>query len=261
MKNDIDDLLSIMARLRDPRSGCPWDLQQDYASIVPHTLEEAYEVAHAIEQGTKEELRDELGDLLFQIIFYSQLAKEEQAFDFDDVVAAICQKMVRRHPHVFSDEKSTPYDEIASRWEEIKVQEKSSRSSRYLLDDIAHNMPALTRSLKLQKRAARHGFDWPDITPVFDKLQEEILEVREALELDGNQEKITEEVGDLLFSCVNLARHANIDPEQALRVANYKFQKRFNRVEELARQAEMPLTNCDLEQLEQYWQQAKQETS
>jgi len=256
----LPDLLHLMARLRDPQHGCPWDLQQDYASIVPHTLEEAYEVADAIESGDFEHLPGELGDLLFQVVYYSQLAREEGRFDFATVVDAITRKLVRRHPHVFpnGDLYGSPelpqLDEAAikRRWEEIKAEERAEKAAApeqlSLLDDVPSALPALSRAAKLQKRAAQVGFDWPEALPVVDKVREELDEVLEA---------IAEELGDLLFVVVNLARHLKVDPENALRAANSKFERRFRFIEQALRDAGRPIENCDLEELDALWGEAK----
>ncbi|KWS94526.1 nucleoside triphosphate pyrophosphohydrolase [Pseudomonas syringae] len=233
----VQDLLNLMARLRDPQSGCPWDLKQTYASIVPHTLEEAYEVADAIEQGDLDHLKGELGDLLFQVVFYAQLAKEEGRFEFDDVIDGITRKLLRRHPHVFPTGElyapaETPRltdEHVNQRWDEIKAEERAEKSGApeqlSLLDDVPVALPALSRAAKLQKRASQVGFDWPAALPVVDKVREELDEILEAM-VDNDAEGIAEEVGDLLFSVVNLARHLKVDPETALRSANSKFMHR-----------------------------------
>src|SRR5690606_29823025 len=222
----LDDLLHLMARLRDPQHGCPWDLQQDWRSIVAHTIEEAYEVADVIERASFAELPGELGDLLFQVVYYSQVGREEGRFGFAEVVDAITRKLVRRHPHVFPDgDLYGPADaprldeaQIARRWEEIKTQERAERATSpvqlSLLDDVPATLPALSRSVKLQKRAATVGFDWPDALPVFDKVREELDEVLQAMS-DADPEQVAEELGDLLFSVSNLARHLAVDPEAA----------------------------------------------
>lgn len=264
----LDDLLHLMARLRDPQRGCPWDLQQSYRSLVPHTLEEAYEVADVIERGDFEQLPGELGDLLFQVVYYSQLAGEEGRFAFADVVNAITRKLLRRHPHVFPDGDlygalDTPrLDEaaISRRWEEIKAEERAERAAApqqlSLLDDVPGTLPALSRAAKLQKRAAGVGFDWPEALPVLDKVREELDEVLEAMsENDGPA--ITEEIGDLLFSVTNLARHLKVDPEAALRAANQKFERRFRFIEQALRISDRPIEACMLEELDSLWAEAK----
>jgi len=256
MSDNIHRLLEIMARLRDPEAGCPWDLKQTFSSIVPHTLEEAYEVAYAIEQGDYAELRDELGDLLFQIVFYAQLAKEQQLFEFDDVVDAICDKMLRRHPHVFDEAFSGGQDDhgLHRRWHQIKQQEKAHVS---LLDGITKTLPAMTLANKMQKKVAQVGFDWPGPAPVLEKVREELQEIEQELSDSADPQRLEEEVGDLLFACVNLARHLGTDPEQALRKGNEKFERRFRHLEAaIVRQGE-EVSDLNLEQLEEYWQKGK----
>lgn len=264
----LADLLHLMARLRDPQHGCPWDLQQDYASIVPHTLEEAYEVADAIERRDFAHLPGELGDLLFQVVYYSQLAREEGRFDFATVVDAITRKLVRRHPHVFPDgdlygsPELPRLDEAAikQRWEQIKAEERAEQAAApeqlSLLDDVPHALPALSRAAKLQKRAAGVGFDWPEALPVVDKLHEELNEVLEAMS-ENDPQAIAEEIGDLLFVVVNLARHLKVDPENALRAANGKFERRFRFIEQALRDAGRSPESCDLEELNALWDAAK----
>ncbi|QQN51874.1 nucleoside triphosphate pyrophosphohydrolase [Stutzerimonas balearica] len=264
----LADLLHLMARLRDPQHGCPWDLQQDYASIVPHTLEEAYEVADAIERRDFAHLPGELGDLLFQVVYYSQLAREEGRFDFATVVDAITRKLVRRHPHVFPDgdlygsPELPRLDEAATkqRWEQIKAEERAEQAAApeqlSLLDDVPHALPALSRAAKLQKRAAGVGFDWPEALPVVDKLHEELNEVLEAMS-ENDPQAIAEEIGDLLFVVVNLARHLKVDPENALRAANGKFERRFRFIEQALRDAGRSPESCDLEELDALWDAAK----
>ncbi len=253
---NIQQLLDIMSRLRDPEAGCPWDQKQTYQSIVPHTLEEAYEVADTIERGDFDELRDELGDLLFQIVFYAQLAKEESRFEFADVVDAISDKLIRRHPHVFADMKFANADDQTAHWEATKAKERSAKtaSEPSQLDGVVQGMPALSLARKLQSRAARVGFDWPSEQGVFAKLDEEANECREAW---SDDEARSEELGDLLFTCVNLSRHADVDPEQALRMANKKFERRFRIMESLASQKGMRLTELSTTQWEGLWEQAK----
>ncbi|AXA67608.1 MULTISPECIES: nucleoside triphosphate pyrophosphohydrolase [Pseudomonas] len=264
----LDDLLHLMARLRDPQHGCPWDLRQDYASIVPHTLEEAYEVADAIARRDFPQVRDELGDLLFQVVYYSQLGREDGHFDFAQVVDGITRKLVRRHPHVFPDgDLHGPLDlprldeaTIKRRWEEIKAEERAEKAAApeqlSLLDDVPAALPALSRAAKLQKRAANVGFDWADATPVVAKIQEELDEVREAV-ANGQAAQVAEEVGDLLFVMVNLARHLQVDAEDALRQANAKFERRFRFIEEgLNAQGRTP-QEASLEEMDALWDAAK----
>ncbi|WP_257111085.1 nucleoside triphosphate pyrophosphohydrolase [Pseudomonas ficuserectae] len=266
----VQDLLNLMARLRDPQSGCPWDLKQTYASIVPHTLEEAYEVADAIEQGDLDHLKGELGDLLFQVVFYAQLAKEEGRFEFDDVIDGITRKLLRRHPHVFPTGElyapaETPRltdEQVNQRWDEIKAEERAEKSGApeqlSLLDDVPVALPALSRAAKLQKRASQVGFDWPAALPVVDKVREELDEILEAM-VDNDAEGIAEEVGDLLFSVVNLARHLKVDPETALRSANSKFDRRFRFIEQALRHIQRPIEECSLEEMDALWGEAKRQ--
>lgn len=260
----IDELLAIMARLRDPQGGCPWDLEQDFGTIAPYTIEEAYEVADAIERDDMPALKDELGDLLFQAVFHAQLAKERGAFVFDDVVAAIVDKMLRRHPHVFGDAaRADSADAQLADWERIKQQERASDPDTSALAGITRGLPEWQRATKLQKRAARVGFDWPDVDPVFDKLHEELDEVRAELAHRGgdgfSQERLEDEIGDVLFVCVNLARHAKVDVGVALRRANAKFERRFRRMEALAQAAGGALADRDLAAQDALWNQAKRE--
>ena len=257
----IDALLAIMARLRDPDGGCPWDLEQDFSTIAPYTIEEAYEVADAIEQGDMAELRDELGDLLFQVAFHARMAEEQDAFAFGDVVQAICEKMIRRHPHVFGDEEQREAGAVKGRWEEIKAQEKAAKSKKTesILDDVPLSLPGLTRAVKLQNRAARVGFDWPDTSLVIDKLNEEMLELSTEVAKGGDADRLEDEMGDLLFVYANLARHLKVDPEKALRRANAKFRRRFGRIEEkLAAQGRTP-EDSNLEEMDALWDEAKAE--
>jgi len=254
----IEKLQWIMSQLRDPEHGCPWDLKQDFKSIVPHTIEEAYEVADAIEQQDFPELEKELGDLLFQVIFYSQLGKEQQLFDFDKVVAAVCEKLIRRHPHVFSDTNLATDEQIKANWEAEKAKERQARSSSEqisVLADIPKSLPALSRAAKIQKRCADVGFDWTNIHDVVDKVEEEIQEVKE--ELQGDRSGLAEELGDLMFAVVNICRHAKEDPEALLRQANEKFTQRFHVVEAQVAQSGREFEHHSLDELEQYWQVAK----
>jgi len=249
----IARLLEIMARLRDPDSGCPWDIEQDFASIAPYTIEEAYEVADAIERDAMDELPGELGDLLLQVVYHAQMAAEAGHFGWDDVVASISDKMVTRHPHVFGDESrdKTANQQVAD-WEKIKAAERGGATTS-ALDGVALGLPALTRAVKLQNRAARVGFDWPDIGPVIDKIAEEAREVTEAA--PGTEQ--FEEFGDLMFVIANLARHMKIDPEEALRAANAKFMRRFQGVEaRLAAIGKTP-TQSDLAEMDALWDKVK----
>lgn len=253
----MQELLAIMARLRDPEQGCPWDRRQDFASIVPHTLEEAYELAEAIEHNSGEAIRDELGDLLFQVVFYAQLGREAGWFDFEAVAAGICEKLRRRHPHVFGDVDVADEAKVHAQWEQIKAGERAGEGKAGTLAGVAANLPALTRARKLQKRAAGVGFDWADTAPVIDKIREELDEFGEELALSDNRDRLEEELGDFLFAGVNLARHAGIDPERALRRANRKFETRFAYIE--ARMAERGSTPADasLEEMDALWEEAK----
>ena len=255
----IDRLLEIMEKLRDPRDGCPWDLQQSFATIVPYTIEEAYEVAEAATREDAVDLADELGDLLFQVVFHAQMAKEKGWFEFEAVVGAITDKMVRRHPHVFGDEAIADARSQSLRWEEHKAAERSQRGqdtpvSR--LDGVADGLPALRRAWKLQRRAARAGFDWPDTHGVVARIREETAEL-EAEIRTGEEEAQRHELGDLLFSCVNLARHMDMDPDQALREANLRFQRRFRQMEIRADAAGECLEDADTDTLETWWEDAK----
>ncbi len=268
---DIDRLLAIMARLRDPQSGCPWDVQQDFASIAPYTIEEAYEVADAIDRGDLDDLKDELGDLLLQVVFHARMAQEQGAFEFADVVAAISDKMVRRHPHVFADAavQGAEVEDVEAQtvaWEEHKRRERedSGHHDRSALAGIARGLPEWQRAVKLQKRAARVGFDWPDVTPVIAKLHEEIEEVRvefAALDADPDdaaaRDRLEDEIGDVLFVCANLARHAKVDVGAALRRANLKFERRFRAMETLAEADGQQLAGQSLDAQDRYWDRAK----
>jgi MazG family protein len=253
----ITQLLQVMARLRDPNGGCPWDLEQTFATIAPYTVEEAYEVADAIERNDLPDLKEELGDLLLQVVYHAQIAREMGAFSFDDVAQAITDKMIRRHPHVFGEDKVDDPAEQTRRWEAIKAAERSRKDARSsVLDAIPTGLPALTRAVKLTARAARVGFDWPDVSQVLDKLQEEVGEL-EAEIAARDQAKMREEFGDLLFVMANLARKLDLEPEDALRAANAKFTRRFNYIEAaLARQGRAP-ADSDLAEMDDLWNEAK----
>lgn len=265
MSNAITELLKTMEQLRDPERGCPWDRAQTFASIVPHTIEETYEVVDCVERQDYNHLREELGDLLFQVVFLSRIAEEQGLFCFDDVTKEITAKLHRRHPHVFGDAKIDSHDELSRVWESIKQQEREQKeenapASRYLLDEVEPTHPALTHAGKLQKTAKKVGFDWPDVQGVFAKLDEEVMELREALEsADVSVSHIEHEMGDILFACVNLARHVKVNPETALRKANYRFIQRFQRMEDLATQASRKLQDLTLDELEREWQEAKRQ--
>ena len=269
----IDELKGIMTRLRAPDGGCPWDQKQDFRSISPYTIEEAYEVVDAIENGDMAALCDELGDLLFQVIYHAEMAREEGRFDFDDVVHAISAKLIRRHPHVFGEETLQSDDEIREMWERVKREEKAAQSAAHaasLLDGVPVGLPGLTRAVKLQKKASRVGFDWGSVGPVMDKIEEELGELREAMAADeGLQagasghsggkagDKVAEEFGDLLFVMANLARHMRIDPEDAIRQANGKFCRRFAHIETRLDENGTTLEAASLEEMEALWDEAK----
>jgi MazG family protein len=256
-KDKLRQLLEIMEQLRDPVTGCPWDLAQDFASIAPYTIEEAYEVADAIQRGHMDDLCDELGDLLFQVVFHSQMARESGAFDFETVVEAICSKMVRRHPHVFGGAVVPSAEEQTESWERMKAGEREAGGCSSLMDGIPRGMAELQRSVKLQKRASQVGFDWASPQPVLEKFAEEVAELHEAM-MSGNRKHIEEELGDLLFVVTNLARQLKIDPARALRVANAKFEGRFRGVEEAAGSREA-LEAMSLDRMEALWSQVKQQ--
>jgi ATP diphosphatase len=254
----IERLLSIMARLRDPERGCPWDLQQDFRSVAPHTLEEAYEVADAIERGDLGRLRDELGDLLFQVAFHARLAQEQGAFAFDDVVDAISDKLTRRHPHVFGDARVSGAAGQSAAWERMKREERTARGEAGALADIPSALPALTRARKLGARAAQAGFDWPSAAGPRAKVSEELAELDASLE-SGDAAAREAELGDLLFSIVNLARHLDLDPESALRRANERFARRYRHVERELDRLGQPVTGASPELLDRLWVAAKAE--
>lgn len=250
---DIRPLATIMEQLRAPVTGCPWDLEQDFVSIVRYTIEEAYEVADAVERNDMAALKDELGDLLLQVVFHSQMASEQKLFDLQDVVNGICDKMIRRHPHVFGNSEADSADSVVMNWEAIKAAERQDKvADKSALADVARPLPALLRAQKLQKRAAQTGFDWPDVEGAFDKLSEEIQEVRGA---KTDMERF-EELGDLLFSAVNISRHMGVDAEAALKAANAKFEKRFRAMEDFAAGGFPELSLDDKEAL---WRRAKLE--
>lgn len=263
----LSQLLAVMAQLRDPERGCPWDCEQDFRSIVPHTLEEAYEVADAIERGDRDDMRDELGDLLFQVVFYAQLGQEEGSFDFEAIAQGVLDKIIRRHPHVFGERQETSAASQRATWEAIKAQERENKrdpsataAAPSALDDVPLGLPALTRSRKLQSRAARVGFDWPDESAVFSKIQEELAELEEAINTaPTDQAHIAEEMGDVLLACVNLARRLGVDPEQALRAGNTKFERRFRALEQLLAAEGVALEEAGFARLEAAYQSAKRE--
>ena len=265
---DISRLLEIMAALRTPVTGCPWDLQQDFATIKPYTIEEAYEVADAIERNDMDDLREELGDLLLQVVFHARMAEEAGEFSFGDVVEAITRKMIRRHPHVFDRSDADTPDAVKLQWDEIKAEEKRERAERRAQRGITEDFkqgylgavhraqPALTEALKLQQRAAKVGFDWLEAEPILDKIEEEVGELREALR-SGRKEKVVDELGDLIFAMVNIGRHVGADPEDALRGTNTKFRRPFRHIETELQKAGESLEEASLERMEDLWQAAK----
>lgn len=264
----IERLLEIMAALRTPVTGCPWDLEQNFETIKPYTIEEAYEVADAIERGDLDDLREELGDLLLQVVFHARMAEEIGEFTFDDVVQAITTKMIRRHPHVFGTGDANDPKAVKVRWEEIKAEEKRERRERRaargitedhkqgFLGSVHRSQPALTEALKLQQQAAKVGFDWSEPEPILDKIEEEIGELRAALK-SGNKAKVADELGDLIFAAVNIGRHVGADPEMALRGTNTKFRRRFAHIERELEKAGESLEEASLERMEDLWQAAK----
>lgn len=262
---DISRLIEIMAALRDRETGCPWDVEQTFETIAPYTIEEAYEVRDAIDRNDMVDLREELGDLLLQVVFHSRIAEEEGHFSFGDVVEAITTKMIRRHPHVFGETDARQADAVKVMWEKIKAEEKKERLARRspdqreehgYLDDVAIALPALMRALKLQQKAARVGFDWKAAEPVLDKIEEEIAELRQAI-AQSRHDEVAEEFGDLLFALVNLGRHLDVDPESALRSANEKFRRRFHQIERELKANEKDLGSATLDEMEMLWQRAK----
>jgi len=265
---DISRLIEIMAALRNPETGCPWDIEQDFESIKPYTLEEAYEVADAIERKDMDDLCDELGDLLLQVVFHARMAEEAGEFSFGDVVEAITRKMIRRHPHVFARSDADTPDAVKKQWDEIKQAEKRERAERRarrgmsedfkagFLGSVQRSFPALTEALKLQERAAKVGFDWSAPEPILDKIEEEVDELRVALH-EGDKSKVSDELGDLIFAVVNIGRHVKADPEQALRGTNTKFRRRFNHIETVLDAGGESLEAASLERMEEIWQAAK----
>jgi len=265
---NINDLLEIMAKLREPEGGCPWDVEQTFSTIAPYTIEEAYEVDEAIRNNDMDSLKDELGDLLFQTIFHTQMAAEENIFNFQDVVQNVSEKMVRRHPHVFGDVSIDDADAQISSWERLKAKERAEKAAKEnrgataklsALDGLTHGLPALLRAVKLQKRAARVGFDWPETEQVIDKIQEECSELLHEVRSGSDTKLIKEEFGDLLFVMSNLARHFKLDPEECLRGANAKFERRFRSVEDkLSEQGRSP-EQSNLEEMDTLWDKVKEE--
>jgi MazG family protein len=263
MPDNIARLLRIMAKLRSPEGGCPWDVEQTFETIAPHTIEEAYEVADAIQRGDMADLKDELGDLLFQVVFHARMAEEAGQFDFPDVAKAISNKMVERHPNVFGEASVATAAAQTEAWEVRKAQERSrkavseGRNAPSALDGVIAGLPALVRALKLQKRAARVGFDWPDPAPVRAKIDEELAEIDRELASGHAPDRLEDEIGDLLFVCVNLARHLSVDPESALRRSNLKFETRFRRIEALAAAQGRTLDALTLAEMDALWDRAK----
>ncbi len=265
---DISRLIEIMAALRTPVTGCPWDLDQNFSTIKPYTIEEAYEVGDAIERNDMDDLCEELGDLLLQVVFHARMAEEAGEFAFGDVVQAITRKMIRRHPHVFAVSDAATPDAVKLQWDDIKTEEKRERAERRArrgitedfklgyLGSVHRAQPALTEALKLQQRAAKVGFDWSEAEPILDKIEEEVGELREALR-DGNHAKISDELGDLIFALVNIGRHVKADPEEALRGTNTKFRRRFNYIETSLEKSSQTLEEATLERMEELWQAAK----
>ncbi|MVA55846.1 nucleoside triphosphate pyrophosphohydrolase [Agrobacterium vitis] len=266
---DIARLIEIMAALRDPQTGCPWDIVQTFETIKPYTLEEAYEVADAIERNDPDDLCEELGDLLLQVVFHAQIAEEAGLFSFGDVIQAVTSKMIRRHPHVFARSEADTPEAVKLQWDAIKKQEKQERAERRAargvaevfkdghLGSVQRTFPALTEAVKLQEQAAKVGFDWAEAEPILDKIEEEIAELREALQA-GQPDKIKDELGDLIFALVNIGRHTGSDPEQALRGTNVKFRRRFGHIEKSLAAEKSSLNEASLERMETLWQAAKQ---
>lgn len=256
-------LLEIMARLRDPDQGCPWDIAQSFSSIAPYTIEEAYEVADAIDRDDMVDLKDELGDLLLQVVFHAQMAHEQGLFSFEDIARQLADKMLRRHPHVFANQTADSAEDVKTLWEQIKRQERASKSASdastdaSALDGLSTGLPEWMRAQKLHRKAAAVGFDWDDVQGVLDKVEEELAELRQAIDEGHGAEAITEEYGDLLFACCNIGRHVTADPGTALRLANHKFEQRFRAMEQLARSRRVDMMSASLETLEALWQQVK----
>ncbi len=266
MSIQIDRLLETMARLRDPENGCPWDRKQTFATIVPHTIEETYEVADAVERQDLHHLKEELGDLLFQVVFLARIAEEMSLFNFNDVADVIVDKLIRRHPHVFGDKKIRSEDELSATWEAIKAQERRNKAEVddqpvSHLDGISAALPALIRAVKLQARAAKVGFDWPEVKGVLEKVDEELHEVRQEIMIGGSHQRIENEVGDLLLACANLARHVSVEPEAALRRANHRFETRFRYMEALLLEQGSDFKGVTPAELDKLWEQAKKEAA
>ncbi|MFU2137025.1 nucleoside triphosphate pyrophosphohydrolase [Gallibacterium anatis] len=260
MTTKLEKFAEIIAKLRDPNGGCPWDLEQTYQTMPPHILEEAYEVVEAINQDDRKELKEELGDLLMQVVFLSKLAQEEGAFTLDDVIDGITDKIIRRHPHVFGEIKAENSDEVLKNWENIKQQERYQKEQFSILDNVPIALPSLLRAAKLQKRCAKVGFDWSELEPTIQKVEEELQEVRdEVSKQPQNPQTIEEEIGDLLFASVNVARHLKLNPEEALRKANLKFERRFRQVEQSILASGRQLEQVSLAEMDLIWDQVKQQ--
>ncbi|OBW90754.1 nucleoside triphosphate hydrolase [Gallibacterium genomosp. 3] len=256
----LEKFAEVIAQLRDPQTGCPWDLEQNYQTMPPHILEEAYEVVEAINQDDRQELKEELGDLLMQVVFLSQLATEEGAFTLDDVIQGITDKIIRRHPHVFGEVHANTSEEVLKNWENIKQQERHDKQQFSILDNVPSALPSLLRAAKLQKRCAKVGFDWSETELTLQKVEEELQEVREELQkTQQNQSAIEEEIGDLLFAAVNVARHLHVNPEEALRKANLKFERRFRQVEQTIVLSGRDLEEVSLTEMDLLWDQVKQQ--
>lgn len=256
LNDQLKELIATFKSLRDPNNGCAWDREQTFKSIASCSIEEAYEVADAIEREDFQALKSELGDLLFQVVFHAEMANEEGLFDLTDVISELNDKLIRRHPHVFSDKSAITASESLTIWEDIKAEERKNLKYDSLMDDVPRNLPSLTRAKKLQKRAARVGFDWPSSREVMAKIQEEILELEIERKAD-NRENISEEIGDILFTLVNLTRHFNLDPEDIMRKSNLKFENRFKAMENHAKENNVALDKMNLEELEELWQKIK----
>ncbi|MFD1806630.1 nucleoside triphosphate pyrophosphohydrolase [Pasteurella oralis] len=260
MTHSIQDFVKLIAQLRNPNGGCPWDLKQNYQTMIPCLTEETYEVIEAIQQNNMQDLKEELGDLLLQVVFFSQLATEEEYFTFDDVVNAISSKIIRRHPHVFGNKNANNAQDALQNWNEIKAQENKEKGQTSILDNIPHAFPALMRAEKLQKRCSKVGFDWNDINQVIEKIKEELDEVQQEINQKNQQQtKIEEEIGDLLFAVVNLSRHLQCQPEESLRKANHKFEQRFRAVENKLKKHNKTFAQSSLMEMDLLWDEVKQE--
>ena len=264
MSSQTDRLIEVMARLRDPDTGCPWDIEQDFDSIAPYTIEEAYEVADAIAQRDMPSLKEELGDLLLQVVYHARMAEEAQHFAYEDVAEVIADKMIRRHPHVFGDDAVESADAQTANWEAQKAAERAAKAEanggrQSVLDGVPLALPALTRAEKLTKRAVRVGFDWPHTDQVFDKIEEELGELRDEIAADADRDRLEDELGDLLFCVANLARHLKIDPENALRRTNRKFERRFRAIEDSFTEEGRDIADASLDEMEVRWQDAKKD--